>query len=184
MKKSVYVKILGKLRDKKMQEEFTQAVTVSMSRGECAKSHSARTVVAAKVGFPVTSLWPNEHFSKDDVAFGLLSNGEFITALDFKTDIDKGYISHSSMLVGLGYAKSEDDANPRFDFVARGIVKASLNRDVVFWETPKQITDDPKTWAALQKICRLLLKSGIVSKSTRVFGGGNDIALGEIAALI
>jgi hypothetical protein len=181
MRKSFYLKILSKLKDPDLKEEFKLSVPLCLTRLQCKKLYRDRTLAADRTGIKVEALYPNEHFSPQDIAFGLLSNQQFVSALDFETtDIEKGYVSHSSMLVGLGYAKDENDPNPKYDYVVRGIVKASLNRNIIFWETPEQLLDSPQLFKAFQRCCRYLKSKGLAQRNTRVFGAGSDRALGEI----
>ena len=133
------------------------------------------------------SLYPNDHFSKDDVAFGYLKNNKFVSASDFKhPGIEIGYIAHILLLVGLGYAKDETDIAPKVDYLIRGIVKAELNQDVIFWETPGQLLESPKNFSALQSCLKQLLKRNLITSENKVYGSGNGagMALGTVAQIL
>ena len=162
-----------------LREQLAQHIVPNLSRAQLMKNFTQRTLVQDSLQ-AVESIYPNDHFSPQDIAFGLLSNGKFVSALDFVTEIEKGYISHSSLLVALGYAKNENDPRPKYDFVVRGIVKASLNHNVIFWETPAQLLGNPTLWAALKKCCGHLLKLGTVSRNTKVYGAGTYVAIGDV----
>jgi hypothetical protein len=182
MKTTVYNKILSKLTPE-LQEQLKLHLSPSLTQSQTKKSFSKRLTVTSHVR-KIEAIYPNENFSANDIAFGILANGKFVSALDFQTEIEKGYISHSSMLVGLGYAKNEDDPKPKYDYVVRGIVKAALNGNVVFWETPEQLLEKATLWKAFQKCLQHLLKLGTVSKNAKVFGSGKDVPLGEVLELI
>lgn len=166
-----------------LQEQLKANLSPSLTRLQAKKSFEKRRTITANIR-TVEAIYPHDHFSPNDIAFGILSNGKFVSALDFQSEIEKGYISHSSMLVGLGYAKDENDPKPKYDYVVRGIVKAALNSNVVFWETPESLLEKATLWNAMQKCLQHLLKLGTVSRNAKVFGSGKDIPLGEVSELI
>jgi hypothetical protein len=136
----------------------------------------------------IESLYPNEHFSDDDVAFGYLTNSQVVVASDFETEekVAVGYIAHVVMLVALGYAKDENDTHPKIDYKVRGIVKAALHRDVIFWETPEELLSDPDRFFALQSCLNELLDRGLISSANKVYGAGTGAtpSLGTVGQLL
>lgn len=94
------------------------------------------------------SLYPNDDFHKDDIAFGLLKGNQFIAATDFKgVNLEEpGYISHIAMLQAMGkvdsnkietdFERSERNSLTQEHYLVRGIVKAGLEGSVLFWESP------------------------------------------------
>jgi hypothetical protein len=134
----------------------------------------------------IESLYPNEHFSDQDIAFGYLNNNEFVVATDFASDVEVGYIAHIVMLVALGYAKDENDTSPKVDFKVRGIVKYDLSNDVIFWETPEELLSTPSNFAAMQACLKQLLDKGKIHTGNRVYGSGTGatLSIGTVGQLL
>jgi len=141
---------------------------------------------ALNQGGRLEALYPNDHFSKDDIAFGYLRNNQIVVASDFQMDVEVGYVAHILMLIALGYAKDENDQHPSVDYLVRGIVKAELGRDLIFWETPAELLGDPDHFHALQECCRKLREKGLVSDANRVYGSSNGagMALGTVGQIL
>lgn len=155
------------------------------------KNYKQRLSCLSRVhgGTRLESLYPNEFFSEKDIAFGLLTNGEFVVATDFIDPVSKvevGYIAHILMLVGLGYARNETDQNPRFDYAVRGIVKHDLKGDVLFWETPEELLKTPQKFEELRECLRSLLSLNLIKKTNLVYGSGNGatLALGTVEEIL
>jgi hypothetical protein len=136
-------------------------------------------------GTRLESLYPNDNFSEKDVAFGYLKNHEIVVASDFKMDIEVGYIAHVLMLIALGYAKDETDQHPTVDYLIRGIVKAAMNNDVIFWETPPELLE-ADNFDALQECLRELKKKNLISDANNVYGANNgaNLALGTVGKIL
>jgi hypothetical protein len=137
-------------------------------------------------GHRLESLYPNDSFSKDDIAFGYLKNDQIVVASDFQMGIEVGYVAHILMLVALGFAKDETDLHPTVDYLIRGIVKAAMDRDVIFWETPVDLVEREDYFRALQACLKMLREKSLVSDANNVYGSGNggNLILGTVGQIL
>ena len=136
-----------------------------------------------KLGKRVTAITPQDNQSINDVAFGILTNGEMLVATDFKLYIEIGYFSHINMLIDKGYAKDLDDIHPKIDYKIRGIIKHNLKNDVIFWETP-EILLQPINFKALQKCLKILKNKNLIKDTNKVYGSGIFAAVGTVKELL
>ena len=148
------------------------------------QAHYIRRKVLQKLSYTSKILYPNDHFNKEDVAFGVLDNNEFLVASDFKNEVEIGYIAHIILLILKGYAKDETDTHPIHDYKVRGIVKKSLNKDIVFWETPQDLLENTNNYKALQQCLKELKKRKLIKDKNRVFGSGTSVDLGTVEDFI
>jgi hypothetical protein len=118
----------------------------------------------------------------------LLKNGEFLSADQFASKLKEqvGYVAHITMLVDRHYAKGLDDLHPSVDYVARGIVKADLNQDVLFWETPEELLRTPEAFDILTACLRELLERKLTRLDCRVYGSGTGatLSLGTVQQIL
>jgi hypothetical protein len=137
-------------------------------------------------GNQVESLYPNDSHSKNDVAFGYLKNGEIVVATDFQVagGSEVGYIAHIEMLRQKGYAKSVEDPRPSVDYFVRGIVKADLDGNVVFWEQAKDLLENKNKFRAVLECLRQLKSRALIRNDNLVFGSGVSIPIGSVEELL
>ena len=179
MNKKVYNLVIKALKDPALVCEFQKEVSPALTRVECKKAHLSRSRLT------VEAILPNDKFSTKDIAFGILTNSKFVSASDLAdSSVEIGYISHSLMLYGLGYAKNESDPHPTVDYQVRGIVKYEFHNSIVFWESPEILTESPKKWNAMVKCLSHLLKKGLVTRASKVYGAGSDVVLGMVGELL
>ena len=120
------------------------------------------------------ALYPNDHFSNEDIAFGILTNGIFLCVEDHPElkNKDKGYASHGLLLQINGFTEDMHDPNPKVDYRVRGIVKAEMGGNVVFWETPEEIVEDKVKFSAVKKCLKELKRRKLIKNDTEVHGSG------------
>jgi hypothetical protein len=137
-------------------------------------------------GSMLPRLAPNDHFSKEDIAFGYLENSQCVVATDFVRPggIEIGYIAHISMLMELGHAKNLNDPSPQVDYVIRGIIKSDLNQDVVFWETPQDLLKTSSNFQAMRECLVQLLLRKLISPQNSVYGNGIRVSIGTVDELL
>lgn len=180
MTKAIYKAIIKKLKtSKQLLDAFKKEVLKEMSRKEIASSFSQRNALSKN-----TPIYPNDLRADNDIAFGILTNGKFVSALDVSTEIEKGFVSHSMILYALGYAKNEHDPRPSVDYKVRGIVKEKMNNDIIFWESEKDLTQSASNWKAMQKCLEYLKSKGSIHSHNYVYASGGKAPLGKIGELI
>ena len=136
-----------------------------------------------KLGKSITAITPQDNHSKQDIAFGLLTNEEVLVATDFNLSIEIGYFSHINMLIEKGYAKDLNDIHPKIDYKIRGIIKYNLKNDVVFWETP-EVLMQANNFKSLQKCLQSLIAKHLIKNTNKVYGSGIATALGTVKELL
>ena len=146
------------------------------SRKELENSYKHRVSMLQKYSSNILkeSLYPNDSFSRNDIAFGLLENGTFLCVEDYPElrNKDKGYASHGLLLQISGFSDDMHDLKPRVDYRVRGIIKADMNGSVVFWETAEEILEDNYKFNAVKKCLKELKKRNLIKKDTMVHGSG------------
>ena len=139
-----------------------------------------------RCGKILEAIYPNDNRSGEDIAFGILTNGEILDVTDFKDllTVEPGYISHLLMLVAKGYAKDENDAKPKYDYRIRGIIKPEMDGAVVFWETPSQLLEK-RNFEYLKKILKRLKQKNLIKDSAEVYGAGtHSTTMGTVEDLL
>lgn len=182
--------LLKKFSSKKEDAPVTRAYLLDRYR--------LRVKLLNKLGAIKEALYPNDHFHHEDVAFGLLKNHRFIAATDFE-GVDKkesGYISHIAMLQAIGLAdpekietefvRSKNSSLTDDHYVVRGIVKAGLNGDILFWESPMDILENSTFFEGVLKCLRELKKRHLIKDSAKVHGSGvrGKTSLGTVKELL
>jgi len=138
-----------------------------------------------KIGKKLKSFFPSDNKSKDDVAFGLLNNNRFIAAVDFSDiEIDLGDVSHSLMLVGLGYSEHYDDPNPKHDYIVRGIVKKNMDNAVAFWEDSEDLLTNKRYISGVKKCLNELLKRKLITYDSEVYGTGYGKSIATVKSYL
>jgi hypothetical protein len=170
---------LQKLRKPVKQEKEKPTTRLALL-----KNFKFRQAVLARIneGRKIEALYPNEHFHKDDIAFGLLRSGRFIAATDFEgvNKEEPGYISHISMIQAMNledqnkmetdFKRDERNSLTEKHYLVRGIVKADLKGDILFWETPNQILENTLMYKGVQKCLRELKKRNLIKDDAQVRG--------------
>ena len=131
------------------------------------------------------ALMPNNKFSKEDIAFGYLDNNEIVVAIDFKDvlTVDIGYVSHSLLLVLMGYSPHPDEPNPKHDYKIRGIIKKNMGNAIVFWENAETLLASAN-YTYLIRCLKELRSKGLIGDENEVYGSGRDGFIGLIQDII
>ena len=108
-------------------------------------------------------------------------DNKFIAATDFsEIDIDIGDVSHSLMLVGLGYSEHYNDPKPKHDYVVRGIVKQAMDKAVAFWESSEDLLTNKRFINAARKCLKELLKRKLITYDSNIYGTGYGQAIATV----
>ena len=179
--------MIKKSSSKKSSKKITEKPE---SRNEIKKSYYHCVSMLQKYASDILkeSLYPNDNFSRNDIAFGLLENGTFLCVEDYPElrNKDKGYASHGLLLQISGFSDDMHDPKPRVDYRVRGIIKAEMGGSVVFWESSEDILEDNYKFNAVKKCLKELKKRNLIKNDTTVHGSGvgGKTALGLVESFL